>query len=357
MDITKINNYKDLFLDINKFDEDNMSYIKPILFYKVIRHMGVYYKKNEKKQKMIIQTPKMVVPFGVKEFTNGNKKSYQASLSFTTMTNLYNEEEIKKFYYFMKRIDTVNEDTIMEYRKEWGLPKKLTYRKTLQRLSADYPHHMNINLPHDEKMGFLFNVYDEKAEKANIDIIEKKSIVSVVMELTDLRFTDTEFRANWTVLQIRKFKPYSPIQDFFMSGCYIVDNDDPQDKVYAKIIEEYQKKLAAPLVNHTAYHSTIVNNIQPVHHNSTNNNEKSSTVIFKPPTLSELLDAKKTLKKTVTVEKIKPQGKVLDESEIPPPPPPPPPVKNNTTVPENNPKKVKDIKKKSVPKKTSAANA
>ena len=41
-----MDNYKDLFIDIEKFDEDNISYIKPILFYKVSRNMGIYYKKE-----------------------------------------------------------------------------------------------------------------------------------------------------------------------------------------------------------------------------------------------------------------------------------------------------------------------
>ena len=342
MDITRINNHKDLFLDINKFDEDNMSYIKPILFYKVVRNMGIYYKKDIgtknkpiiKKQKIIVQSPKMVAPFGVKEFKNKDRKSYQMALSFSTLTNLYNEEEIKKFYYFIKRIDTVNEETIMDYKKEWGLPKKMTYKKTLQRLSKDYPHHMNINLPYDEKTGFLFNVYNETAEKSGIDIIEKKSIVSVVMELTDIRFNDTEFRTNWTVLQIRKFKPYSPIQDFFMSGCYILDEDNPDDRAFELMIDNYRKKLSAPIMSQIALQ--IAPQIAPLPYYAQTNpmqQQKYSTVpptpppnkniiasTFKPPTLAELLDAKKTLKKTTTVEKNKESGKVLEDKPLRPAP-------------------------------------
>jgi hypothetical protein len=275
-----MNGTDNLFININNFDEDNMIYVKPILFYKVSRNIGIYYRSEQpkeiqsdesnekksskkkkdfssnnsdsviikqpplKKQKIIIHTPKMIVPFPVKEFDNNGKKSYQMCLSFNAMTNLYNEEEIKKFYYFIKKIDTINEETISDYKKLWKLPKNLSYKKTLQRLSKDFPHHMNINLPYDEKIGFLFKIYNESAAESTIDIIEKRSIVSVVLELTDLRFTDTDFRSNWTVLQIRKFKPYSPIQEFFMSGCYICDKDDPEDKAYFQLIENYKKKLA-----------------------------------------------------------------------------------------------------------------
>lgn len=399
-----MNNYKNLFLDISKFNEENISYIKPILFYKVSRNIGVYYKKENtktiksdtndkknkkklpnkktesdsqvivknKKQKIIVQTPKMLVPFGVKEFDNNGRKSYQMCISFSTLTNLYNEEEIKKFYTFIKKIDGINEETIMDYKKDWGLPKNLKYKKILQRLSKDFPFHMNLSLPHDEKIGFLFNTYDESAQKSNIEIIEKRSIVSVVMELTDLRFTDTDFRAHWTVMQIRKFKPYSPIQEFFMSGCYICDEDDPEDTAYAQIIENYRKKLATPMplpmipqMNPNYMQMMMAYMNTGMQYPMQNNNQfmpppppliksaqpEPQTSGFKPPSLEELLSAKKSLKKTKTVVKVKPAGKVIDDDNIknknvvePPPPPPMPTEKIKKT--KSDEKKIKSDDKK-----------
>lgn len=300
-----MDNYKDFFIDIDKFNPDNMIYLKPIMFYKICRNMGVYYKKNPKakRQKIIVQTPKMVLPFGVKKFDNNGKKSYQIALSFTTLTNLYNEDEIKKFYQFIQKIDRTNEETILQYRRKWGLPKNLGYRKTLQKISKNYPHHINLNLPLDEAHGFLFNVYDEKATKSTIDILDKKSIVSVVMELTDLRFTDKEFRSNWTVMQIRKFKPYSPIQDFFMSGCFIVDPDDPQDKVEAKPVAKTLSTI--PIVVG-----------QAIQQKPNAEEKQPATVSFQPPSLEELLSAKSSLKKTKTVIK----GMLQNDVPVPPPP-------------------------------------
>lgn len=351
-----MDNYKNLFMDIDNFEEENMSYIKPLLFYKVSRNIGIYYKKAQKdqqieksnketkknktkpktdkptnqqikKQKIIVQTPKMIVPFKIQEFVNNNKKSYQMSLSFTTLTNLYNEDEIKKFYLFIKKLDTINDDTISEYKKAWGLPKNLNYRKTLQRLSNDYPHYMNLNLPYDEKRGFLFHIYDETANKSTIDIIEKRSIVSVVIELTDLKFGNKDFRSNWTVLQIRKMKPYSPIQDFFMSGCFICDEDDPEDTAYKKIIEKYQQSLETPIVipkipqlnpnyvNPHPHESRVTHKEHP-QLSVNDNKKKTSDVIFTPPSLNELISAKKSLKKTITIVKeVSNVGKVVDENE------------------------------------------
>ncbi|AFX92703.1 hypothetical protein CE11_00677 [Megavirus courdo11] len=394
-----ISNYKDLFIDIDKFDEENISYVKPILFYQVTKNMGVYYEKivepkklkssksetkskskskkdyrskkttlsetipvkPKRKQKIIVQTPKMVVPFGVKEFDNNGRKSYNMCLSFSSLTNLYNDDDIKKFYYFIKKIDTINQETISEYIKPWKLPKNLKYKKTLQRLSDDFPHYMSINMPHDEKLGFLFNTYDESGKKSTIDIIEKRSIVSAVIELTDIKFTDKIFKSNWTVMQIRKFKPYSPIQEFFMTECFICDEDDPEDTVYANLIEKYHKTLQTPLIvpcPPQMYYPTNISQINPYQVNpyqtySTNsnipnspnynippppgpipqkNNTQTEGANFKPPSLQELLSAKKLLKPTTTVIKEVSQGKVIEEGQdmsLPIPPPPPPLLENN----------------------------
>nr|AEX62629.1 hypothetical protein mv_L424 [Moumouvirus Monve] len=406
-----IGNYKDLFIDINNFNEENITYVKPVLFYQVSKNMGVYYEREikedkkstqsesktkkktksensskktnsdiapikHKKQKIIVHTPKMIIPFGVKEFDNKGKKAYNICLSFSTLTNLYNEDEIKKFYYFIKKIDKVNEETISEYIKPWKLPKNLKYKKTLQRLSEDFPHYMNITMPYDNDIGFLFNTYDEEGKKSSIDILKKRSIVSAVIELTDIKFTDKIFKSNWTIMQIRKFKPYSPIQEFFMTECFICDEDDPEDNVYAKLIEKYQKTLTTPIsvpcfpqitgvVNPMIapppymnpyppnfYQNSYMNTMPPIINHSTvpppppsqkNNTQESPS--FKPPSLQELLSAKKLLKPTTTVVKEAPQGKVVEEGQdisLPIPPPSPPLLKDNTeSIKKSSTKKIK----------------
>ena len=43
--VIKMDNLKDLFININDFNVDDIVYVKPILFYKVCKTMGVYYKK------------------------------------------------------------------------------------------------------------------------------------------------------------------------------------------------------------------------------------------------------------------------------------------------------------------------
>ncbi len=119
----------------------------------------------------------------------------------------------------------------------------ITYINSIRSSMDDYPDLMYINLPHDEKIGFLFNVYDENAKKADHSILTSKSIISIVLELTDIKISENKCRPCWTALQIRKVKPYAPIREFFMSNCYICDDDDPNDQAYLNHINIYKKNI------------------------------------------------------------------------------------------------------------------
>lgn len=212
-------NKQGLILDIDQFDAQNMVYVKPLLFGEASKSLGIYYRKNDIKQKIVIQTPKMLAPFGVKVFDNDGKPSHVLSVSFNTLTQLYNEEEIKKFYRFVRKLDKTNYETIQDCLTRWKLSKNLKYNRMIKRVSNEYPYHLNLSLPKDNN-NFLFSVFDEDAKRSTIDIIQKKSVVSVVMELTDVLFTDTSYIPRWTVMQIRKFNSYSDIHRYFMSNCF-----------------------------------------------------------------------------------------------------------------------------------------
>ena len=208
-----------LYFNIDKFNEENIVFSKPLYFYKVSKFINIYYKNPEKKtniqpkRKIIVKTPKMLIPFLPKETEKNGHKSYNMSLSFSTMTNMYNEDQIIKFFKFIKKIDRINRDTVMEYANEWGLPEDISYRDTLQRTSDKYPYHMNISMPYDKDHGFLFNMYDENAKKMDWTDIHQRNIVSTVLELTSIWFKENKFGTNWTLIQLRRSKPYSPIQD------------------------------------------------------------------------------------------------------------------------------------------------
>jgi hypothetical protein len=220
----------DVILDINKFNADNIVYQKPLNFYTISKNLGLHYDASDDlvtaaKQKIIVRTPKMLIPFDIKEFDNG-RKCYKLRLSFTTMTNIYNEDEIKKFYNYVKSVDKKNKDTIKSYVTKWGLPKDIKYKSSLSQTSTEYPECLNVNLPFDPETGYQFGVYDEFATKSNVSIINRKCIVSAIIEITDMWFGEKEFGTNWNVIQIRKFSSISPIQQMFMNNCYLLDDNE-----------------------------------------------------------------------------------------------------------------------------------
>jgi hypothetical protein len=315
---------KNYLVDPNEFDVSTISYNKPIDFYKVNRNMGIYYQKNPEspKSKIIIRTPKMLVPFDTKEFKNdeNGKKTYKMCLSFSPLTNLYNEDEIKKFYKFVKQIDKASEETILSYRKKWNLPKEMTYKKTLRRITKDYPHYMGLSLPYDEQFKFLFKVYDENALESNLDIITKRSVISAILELTDLRFSDNEFRANWTVLQIRKFNPYSSAQVFFMTDCFI---RDPNDEAREKLVEQNNLLRQQQLQFQQMFQNFIMQSKSPeaklpLALPAPEKTISNAPVQFVPPSQSDLLSGIKKLKKTVTVDKSSSVcGRVVESEDTP----------------------------------------
>ena len=266
--------FRDVLINPATFDTDTITLSKPAGFYKVEKNISVYHKKEPKatedsplksklkkkilREKIRILTPKLSVK-KVVEFTklasantsvdeDPNKMEYQMFLSFRTLAKLYNEEEVKIFYSFIKKIDSLIEETILSHREQWGLPKKMKYRRTLRRSRDSVPYHMGINLPYDEnkfntKPNFLFKTFNESATDSDISIIKKKSVVAAILELSDIWFGADEFGINWNVMQIRKFKPYSPIQEFLMTRCVIPDHDDPEDQAYKMLIDKYKRDL------------------------------------------------------------------------------------------------------------------
>jgi len=287
---------KKYIIDINEIDVDKIIYVKPNFFYTICYNMGIYYAMpEEKKRKIIIQTPKMLIPFDIKKYDNGPRKIFRINISFNVMTNLYNEEDIKKFYELMKNIDRTNQRTIKKYTDKWGIPSSLVYKKTIRKSSSNFPHYISFDVPFDEIYGYYFHVYNDKGERITIEELTKKSVVSLILELTDLKFTDKKIYPNWTILQIKKFKPYSAVQEFFMSRCFIDDNE---------------------IINVTPH----VISIKPPEIPSPPEKKKEETIIqntFQPPSLEELLKARNLLKKTETVVKGGVEGKILNPPTVP----------------------------------------
>ena len=143
----------------------------------------------------------------------------------------------------------------------------------------------------------------------------------------------------------KHFKPSFLTLALLMSGCFICDQDDPEDKVYAQLIERYRKTLRTP-INVVA--QTMWTNGEyalPLPPPTLKIEEKTEPIItaFQPPSLAELLAAKGSLKKTETV--VKGILENNDKNSVTPSPPPAPPAPPAPPVSKVEPKNNSIVKK------------
>jgi len=311
-----------IFYDIDKHDDENITYVKPVNF-PSNRNIGIFVKN---KQKLIVRTPKMYVPFDVKIFKGKNQSQYRLNIGFNTLPQLHNEIEINKFYKFVNAIDELNMEVVKLNRKKWGMPN-LVYKPTINSISDDFPEFMPVNLPFDSD--FLFDIYDENKELTTIDCIHKKSIIGLALELTDLWIGENECGCNWNVLQIRKFSNKSIVQELFNKQCLII-YDEPIIKI--QVISQSTTSIPVPP---PAPNFFLPN--KPTQSNQQNQPKPISTFI---PTTNDLQSAMSKLKKTETVVKTMYDGKILKETsnELSPT------DKSATEIPSETPKKKKKKK-------------
>ena len=319
-----------LCIDVRKFDIDSIVYVKPNGFMETTKNLSVYFKKKEGKKnvnkKIIVKTPKMSVPYAISHFINKyGKHGYQLSLSFKHNPTLYNEKCIKDFHNFIKDIDSTNRETITSNWKAMNLPKGIEYLPTLKKLEKGSKF-MNLELRYSEKGGFITGIFDERGDKSGIEIIEKGCIVQAVIEMTDIIFTNRDTcYCNWNVMQLRKFPPYAPIQEYMITKCILFDEDNPNDDVFDKRIQEYLQKIQNPMQYLLSLHApSFVLSSSPLPppppppppllkslERSTSLEESIKEPKQPPPSLEEILAGKNKLKKVKTVVKTATYGTVI----------------------------------------------
>lgn len=226
---------------------------------------------NYNKGKLMIQTPKMYVPNGLKRWRkkdaiDNKEDSFELELSFGTGENTDpNSEKIKKFHEKIKQYDEIIKKQIMEHSKEW-LGKSKVSMDTIEdafyissnRVPTDkdgnvleYPSRIKAKLDR-ERVGdtdnftgrFLANkksrdpvmLFDDSKQlvdfnEANAEAaIPKGSKVICVLELVYLSIT-TKVSTKWKLVQAKVEKNQQSI------NSYVIDDDE----------EEGEKTLEDPI--------------------------------------------------------------------------------------------------------------
>lgn len=231
---------EDYLIDPENFDVNKIKFIKPKYFLKFTYSLGIFYGKK----KIILRTPKMRVE---------NIDKY-ITLSFLPLASVWNEMDINQFYKFITNIDKICKDTIDDNFEKGPLFKKSIFNSNIA-----------ISLPTDPEYGPLYIIYDDSGKKSNISCIRSKSIVSCIIELSEIKFGN-DIRCVWNLLEIRKHKPFSPCYELIQESNIVSNN------IVSNIIKPPPPPKMSPKIEST----------KPYHH---------------IPTTDELLGAMKRLNK------------------------------------------------------------
>lgn len=232
--------------------------------------------------KIMIQTPKMYVPNGIKRWrkkdaTDNKDDSFEMEMSFGGEDKEdKNSLEIREFHSKLKKFDEIVKNNIMEKSKQWiGKPKvsmetiEDAYYAPSVKVATDkdgnvldYPSRVRVKLDRerdgdsDNYTGrFLSNkrfktpvlMFDEKKQpidmnESNFDaVVPKGSQVVAVLELVYLSIS-TKVSAKWKLVQAKVSKNQQTITGYAMLDDEEDDDLDTEDgvEVITKKVEEVQ---------------------------------------------------------------------------------------------------------------------
>jgi hypothetical protein len=227
----------DLILNYDKFNPKNIQFEKPInnLVIKGGKHVNITYNLKECiLNKILLKTPIMLVPFGIKKYDDTdikNKNKYYIDLSFQ---NINNNNDSDFFLKKMKELDTFIISESEKYLNEWDLKKdnlnieKLyvkQIRYNYKNTGINYPPTFKIKIKKNNT-GF-FNtkiITDNKNIENNIEkYITPNSHIQIIMQCNGLWSINNNFGLTWKVKYLKLFK-----SDNLLNYSFI-DNDNHDD--------------------------------------------------------------------------------------------------------------------------------
>lgn len=209
-----------------------------------------YYNESAKKNgPLLMQTPKMRMPFGpdvaVDDKTGAKKYSVNTSLAGDDSTN----NNLKVFTDIIRNLDEFTKKFATEHSEEWfGKKQKAElvdefYKSAAKKpKNTKYPDTLKLKLPMkknaDKKDVPQFNIYDHTKEQVNILVdseidlscLEKGGDMVAVIQCTGVWFVGkTQFGLGWKIVQVQTYKTSKLI------GCVIVDEEE-------EVIEEEEEE-------------------------------------------------------------------------------------------------------------------
>ena len=177
-------------LNFNDLDVKNFIYSEPKN--NAMGGQSVYIKANDD-DKIIIQTPKCAIPFGLKTFETANgEKKYSLELSLKGKHAL-----MDSFKKFVQDFDDQTTNVACTRSNVWF--KKMLDQTVIDELlkstlksNGDYPPLMKVKLPTKNDV-FLGDIFDQNKKKVNMSVIEPDCTVQAILECVGIYFIAKEF--------------------------------------------------------------------------------------------------------------------------------------------------------------------
>lgn len=204
--------------EVSAIDVSNLEYHEPMNG----KMGGQYVKITYNGSKVIFQTPKCYLPFGINKYEGAYGNTYSIDLSLSSKT-----QNMEIFEKFIEELDEQNIKSACKNSNSW-LSKPLDiddikqiYKKQLRK-SDQYPSLMRVKIP-TNSVGPLVTVFDIDKNIIPLENIQKQSDVTCVLELTGLYFRAKEFGVSWKVIQIMSFPRLN------LNEYAFVDDDSESD--------------------------------------------------------------------------------------------------------------------------------
>ena len=227
-----------------KFDVSKLEYQEP----KKLSHGGQAIYVNYEGKPLILQTPKMSMPWGMGKF-EGDIPKFSLDLSFKGMDS---NPSLESFYNAVNSLDEKLLDDGVTNSMTWFKKKKQTKEvcKALYapqiKVSKDkngdpdgkYPPTMKVKVPWRDG-SFQCDAYDSNKKMIEDDlsnVLVKGTQVQALIQCIGMWFAGGKYGCSWKVVQM-KLTPPAGIHGY----SFIDDSDDEEDDVEQDDVDEVEK--------------------------------------------------------------------------------------------------------------------
>ena len=219
-----------VILTPDKFDIDNVKFSEPKSLSNGGKAIYLNYETEGTKQIIVFQTPKMMCPYGLSCFDQGEYPKYSLEMSFGGMDD---DPTLERFFQNIESIDNKLISEGMKNSQAWFKKKKIS-EEVVTALYAP-----GIKVSKDKDTGepnnkypfkddrFTCNVYDNKKTKIedNVsDLLGKGCRVQCLIQCVGLWFAGGKYGCSWKIVQV-KVNPSKSITGY----SFVDDSDDDDD--------------------------------------------------------------------------------------------------------------------------------